>query len=114
MTLSAITRRVTKVNADNRTFTEHSFFDEVSDMEKEVNLFVAELLIDDNDVLELFEQGRTEGEISVELCVPIELLEFKWRIMRHYNKSLPKLSFRATSDFLGKIEIPENYDNCEC
>jgi Zn-dependent peptidase ImmA (M78 family) len=76
----------------------------INPTEKEANLFAAELLIDDDELLDLlYYDDRTFFGIASELYVPYPLLEFKLRIMEYkgHNVVVPYL---ANSDFLkGKI-----------
>ena len=54
--------------------------------EYEANLFAAELLLGDREVLELMQEGRTFSQIAALLCVPPELLELKLRVLAHCGR----------------------------
>jgi Zn-dependent peptidase ImmA (M78 family) len=68
--------------------------------EYEANLFAADLLIDDDELLDLLDyDDRTLYGIASELYVPYPLLEFKLRILQHkgYDVNAPWL---ASGDYL--------------
>lgn len=73
--------------------------------EYEANLFIAELIISDEYLLELLnERDKSFFRIANELYVPAELLDFKFRILK--NKGLRIESpYVAQADFL-KNNIP--------
>ena len=57
-------------------------FDDSSMQEKEANLFAAEFLMGDDDVLDVLNRGTTFFSAASQLSVPMELLDFKFRIMK--------------------------------
>ena len=81
-------------------FKEVSLFDFSIPAEYEANLFAAELIIADSELLELIKDEEKDFfTIAKELCVPPELLDFKLRIL--YNKGIvTNIPFIATSNFL--------------
>lgn len=91
--------------ATMRGFQELELFDMTTPAEYEANLFVAELIISDEDLLELLnERDKSFFRIANELYVPAELLDFKFRILK--NKGLRIESpYIAQADFL-KNNIP--------
>lgn len=84
-------------------FDESTLFDEASVHEKEANLFAAELLISDDDVFEALDEGETFFGAASKLCVPVQLLDFKFRLMKKRGVSLPDVSVESRNNFLGKI-----------
>jgi Zn-dependent peptidase ImmA (M78 family) len=85
-----------------RGFQEFELFDMTSVTEYEANLFAAELLIEDEELLELLnDEDKSFFGIAGELCVPAELLDFKFRVLKNkgYHIEPP---FLAQSDFLKK------------
>ncbi len=78
--------------AKDRAFHEITLFDVTTPTEYEANLFAAELLISDEDILE----GKNSSifHIASTLCVPKELVDFKCRIMkaRGYDIHVPEIS----------------------
>ena len=92
-----------------RGFQELEMFDMTSHTEYEANLFAAELLIDDNELLELLNDSeKSFFGVAKELYVPAELLDFKFRILKNkgYHIEAPYI---AQSDFL-KGDIPGCFD----
>lgn len=80
-------------------------FDTASLTEYEANVFASELLIDDAELSELLRCNEYSlFQIASILYVPIELLDFKLRILNNkgYNIDVPYL---AQSDFLKQISI---------
>ncbi len=82
-----------------------SHYNQNSIMENEANLFAAELLLPDEDVLETLSCGYDFFEAAGTLHVPYELLDFKCRIMKWkgYNIEPP---VAVGSNFLCKMQIP--------
>ena len=93
-------------------FHEVGLFDESSVMEKEANLFAAELLLDDKEVLDTLNSDGTFFTAASELYVPIELLDFKFRVMKWKGYKLMEPPISARSNFLKDMDIPRNTD-CE-
>lgn len=93
-----------------RGFQEIELFDRAIPTEYEANIFTAELLIDDEELLELFnDEDMSFFGMASELYVPAELLDFKLRILKHkgYRINVPNI---ANSNFL-KNEIAGCYYN---
>lgn len=84
--------------ASDHGFHEVALFDSTIPTEYEANLFAAELLICDEDIIEIAE-GKSIFEIAQILRIPYELVDFKCLLMREkgYNITPPSLS---GSDFL--------------
>jgi Zn-dependent peptidase ImmA (M78 family) len=74
-------------------------------MEKEANLFAAELLLSDEDVTEVLNSDNTFFTAAATLCVPIELLDFKFRIMKRKGYQLAEPPVHSHNDFLKKIKV---------
>ena len=85
-------------------------FDESSLMEKEANLFAAELLMNDDDVVDVLNQDTTFFTASAILKVPMELLDFKFRVMKWKGFKLMEAPITASGNFLRDMEVPENAD----
>ena len=90
-----------------RGFQELELFDSLVPTEYEANLFAAELIISDEEILELLnDRDKSFFNMAKELYVPAELLDFKFRVLK--NKGLKIESYCvAQSDFL-KNCIPEH------
>ena len=91
-------------------FHDVAMFDESSMMEKEANLFAAEFLMDDKDVLRALNRDTTFFSAAALLCVPAELLDFKFRVMKWKGYKLIEPPITASSNFLRDMEVPEDAD----
>lgn len=89
-------------------FHDVGMFDESSAMEKEANLFAAELLLKDEDVLKALNGDTTFSAAAAELYVPMELLDFKFRVMKSKGYMLMESPIEARSNFLKELEVPDN------
>lgn len=84
-------------------------FDMTYRTEYEANLFAAELLIDDNELLDLLNDNeKSFFGVAKELYVPAELLDFKFHILKNKGYHL-KAPYIAQADFL-KGNIPGVFD----
>lgn len=95
-------------------FHEVSLFDDTSLTEKEANLFAAELLLDDNEVLNILNRDTTFFSAASTLMVPMELLDFKFRVLKWKGYCLMESPIQAKSTFLKDIPVTENDDNHVC
>lgn len=93
-------------------FHEITMYDESSVMEKEANLFAAEFYLDDTEVLDTLNADTTFFTAAASLRVPMELLDFKFRVMKWKGYKLMEPPIRANSNFLRDMEVPENADYC--
>ena len=85
-----------------RGFQELELFDMTTPAEYEANLFIAELIISDEYLLELLnERDKSFFRIANELYVPAELLDFKFRILK--NKGL-----RIESPYVAQADFQKN------
>ena len=96
-----------------QTFHDLSLFDHTSIMEKDANLFAAELLLDDQKVLEILNQDSSFFAAASTLMVPPELLDFKFRVMKWKGYKLVEPPINARSNFLLDIDVP-NDENIYC
>ena len=88
-----------------RGFQELELFDALVPTEYEANLFAAELIVSDDDVLELLnDKDKSFFSIANELYVPAELLDFKFRALKHKGLRI-ETPHIAQSNFLKK-DIP--------
>ena len=88
-------------------FQEFELYDAVLPAEHEANVFAAELLIKDNELLTLLNDSeRSFFDVARELSVPAELLDFKFRVFKQkgYRVVPPYI---ASSGFL-----KDNIDGC--
>ena len=91
-------------------FHEVAMFEQNSVMEKEANLFAAELLLDDQKVLETLNQDTTFFSAAASLMVPAELLDFKFRVMKWKGYKLIEPPISVRSNFLRDMEVPDDTD----
>lgn len=89
-------------------FHEVTLFDDSSLMEKDANLFAAEYLLCDDDVLQMLNADSTFFSAAAELYVPMELLDFKFRVMKWKGYKLVESPITARSNFLRDLEVPYN------
>lgn len=92
-------RKATGVKA----FHDFALFDETSLYEYEANIFAAEYLMDDSDVLELLNDDLSFFEAASMLNVPAELLDFKFRILKRKGYKIIDPPILANGDFLKRI-----------
>lgn len=77
-----------KALASLKAFHDFSLYDATSQFEYEANLFAAEYLLDDKEVIERLNDDAFFFGVAKELCVPPELLDFKFRILKHKGWAL--------------------------
>lgn len=75
-------------NATSHLFHEFQLFDEVSTLEYEANIFAAEMLLDDDVVLEYLNENYSFFQVASKLNVPVELLDFKFKILKQKGYKL--------------------------
>lgn len=99
-------------NSGIHAFHELALFDHTSQMEKDANLFAAELLLDDHEVLQVLNQDTTFFAAASALYVPVELLDFKFRVMKWKGYKLVEPPINAGNCFLKDMEVPDDADIC--
>jgi len=88
-------------------FQELEIFEMARSTEYEANLFTAELLIDDNELLKLLnDNDKSFFGVAKELCIPAPLLDFKFRALKHKGYRI-EAPYIANGDFL-----KDNVDGC--
>ena len=85
-----------------------NLFQITTSMEREANLFSAELLIDDDFILETQSCEYTFFSIAANLKMPIELLDYKFRIMKWKGHKLIDPPISADNCFLRDIKLSNN------
>jgi Zn-dependent peptidase ImmA (M78 family) len=97
--------RLHKEIAMLKGFQEFELFETALSVEYEANIFAAELLIDDDELLELLnDDDKSFFGVASELYVPAALLDFKFRVLKTkgYRFDAPYI---ANGDFLkGDVE----------
>jgi len=100
-------------NSGIHAFHEVSLFDDSSVFEKEANLFAAEFLLKDEDVLETLNADTTFFSAASRLMVPMELLDFKFRVMKWKGYKIIEPPITARNNFLRDLEVPKNANYCD-
>jgi Zn-dependent peptidase ImmA (M78 family) len=85
----------------NQTLQEFAIYDMKSKPEYEANIFAAELLLPEHDIIDLFEQGFTFSETVKLLQTDPQLLAIRLMIMNH-NTRIFNIPVNIKSDFLKK------------
>ena len=97
--------------SDIKAFHDFALFDETSHYEYEANIFAAELLLDDADVLEALNDDLSFFQAAQSLRVPAEILDFKFRIMKQKGYEIVEPPIVSNGNFLKNVDIPENHDD---
>lgn len=97
-----------------RAFHDVGMFNESSRFEKEANLFAAEYLLNDEKVLATLNGDNTFFSAAAALNVPMELLDFKFRVMKWKGYKLVEPPITARSNFLRDVEVPYGPDDYSC
>ncbi|MCL2768251.1 MAG: ImmA/IrrE family metallo-endopeptidase, partial [Synergistaceae bacterium] len=88
-------------------FQEIELFDMERPAEYEANVFAAELLIDEKELLELLnDDNKSFFDVARELYIPAALLDFKFRVLKHKGYRI-EAPYIANGDFL-----KNNIDGC--
>lgn len=87
------------------TFHDFALFDSTSAMEYQANVFAAEYLMPDEDVLERLNDDISFFGAAAQLRVPPELLDFKFRAMKRKGYKVIDPPFHCCGDFLKGVEI---------
>ncbi len=89
-----------------KAFHDFSLFDEASLYEYEANIFAADYLMDDDEVLDLLNDDISFFGAASLLQVPPELLDFKFRVLKRKGYKVIDPPLKAHSDFLKNIRSP--------
>ncbi len=94
--------RLHRTIAENGGLKEASFFDMKSKPEMEANIFAANLLITDKEVIEYGESGYTTEQMAKDLYVPypLALIKINDMIKRGYELNIP---YVPRAEFLGTM-----------
>lgn len=85
-----------------RAFNDFALYSSASQCEYEANIFAAEYLLEDSSVLEALNEDDFFFSTAKNLNVPAELLDFKFRILKHKGYKLKSPIF-SKSTFLKHI-----------
>ena len=84
-------------------FHDFELYDAASEAEYEANIFAAEFLLDDQEVIEKLNDDLSFFQAAAALHVPAELLSFKFRVMKRRGLLVIDSPIVADSRFLKKI-----------
>ncbi len=100
------------LNGKDRIHTYHDvgLFTKNNEAENDANYFAAEMMLSDDDVFSKMTEGYTFMTLAQELGVPIELLDLKFRIMRHKGYAVVAPQWQTKTDFLKDIPVPWETD----
>ena len=101
--------KATGVNA----FHDFALFDGTSRMEYEANIFAAEFLMEDEDVLDRLNDDISFFGAACALRVPAELLDFKFRIMKRKGFKMIDPPLMCNSNFLKDVEADDDGDEAD-
>lgn len=84
-------------------YTDTALYDESSAKEKEANLFCAEYMLDDAEVIEALNGDATFFTAASSLGVPPELLDFKFRLLKRKGYQFNDSPVYGRNNFLRDI-----------
>lgn len=90
------------------TFHDIDFYHSTSKCEHEANLFAAEFLLDDAEVIEKVKEGTSFFYLAAQLGIPEELLCYKIEILKKKGYQLEDLPVVYKSRWLFHFKINEN------
>lgn len=86
-----------------RAFHDFVLFDETSVYEYEANIFAADFLMEDEEVLCLLNDDISFFGAASQLNVPAELLDFKFRVLKRKEYKVIDPPLHSNSDFLKNV-----------
>jgi Zn-dependent peptidase ImmA (M78 family) len=86
-----------------KSFHDFALFDETSVYEYEANIFAADFLMEDEEVLDLLNGDISFFGAATQLNVPAELLDFKFRVLKRKGYKVIDPPIKTNSDFLKKV-----------
>ena len=89
-------------HAGDPHFVDTVFFDSVDPKEYEANLFAAELLLEDGEVINILKDTNNFFQTASILNVPSELLDFKFKLLQAKGLSFNS-PVAASGDFLRRV-----------
>lgn len=86
-----------------KAFHDFALFDATNRYEYEANIFAAEFLLRDIDVLEMLNDDLSFFQAAAQLYVPAEILDFKFRTLKWKGYKVIDAPLMAQSNFLKDI-----------
>ncbi|MBR5089997.1 MAG: ImmA/IrrE family metallo-endopeptidase [Ruminiclostridium sp.] len=90
-------------------FNDFSMFNESNKREIEANLFAAEMMMSDEDVLDALNDDGSFVTAAAKLFVPVEFIDFKFRLMNYKGYTISPPMF-ADADCLRDMKMICNDD----
>lgn len=84
-------------------FHDFTFFDGTDKLEYEANIFAAELLLPDEDVLRILNDDLSFFQAAAKLYVPSELLDFKFRTLKWKGYKVIEAPLNSQGNFLKNV-----------
>ena len=94
-----------------KAFHDFGLFDTASTFEYEANMFAAEILLEDEDVLERLNDDLSFFQAASELNVPAEILDFKFRTMKWKGYKIREAPLLSSSNWLKNAKDGGNPDD---
>ena len=76
----------------------------------DVGAKAAELLLEDGEVLDALNQDTTFFSAASQLRVPMEMLDFKFRLLKWKGYKMLESPIQANSNFMRNMEVPDDAD----
>ena len=95
--------------AEIKCFHDFQIFDSASGNEYEANMFAADYMLEDQDVLDRLNSYQSFFETAQELRVPAQLLDFKFKMMKMRGSVRIDSPIDTDSTFLKNIPTREVY-----
>lgn len=92
-------------------YTDILMYDSNNQKEKEANLFGAEYQLNDSDVFEAMNADTTFSGAAAILGVPMEVLDFKFRLMKWKGYKLVDPPIYTQGNYLRDFEMPKGEDD---
>lgn len=87
------------------TFKDYGIYNLISDTENEANLFVAEYLLDTDETLRTLEETNSFFQTAALLIVPLEILDYKRRMLSYYKLLSGQSPIQVNSDCMKRIQV---------
>lgn len=95
-----------------KAFHDFGLFDASSTFEYEANIFAAELLLEDEDVIERLNDDLSFFQAAAELRVPAEILDFKFRTMKWKGYKIREAPLLSPGNWLKDAKDGGKPDDC--
>ena len=92
------------LHGEAAAFHDFAMFDSADIREYEANIFAADYLLKDDEVMCALNDDLSFFGAAARLCVPPELLDFKFRVMKRRGVQLREPPLRAAGNFLKKYD----------